>query len=115
MSAKKPRRLRESRAKLQSKPSVSAWRLKRLRNSASRLSRRQKRLLRNKLRLRLLLLKLLPKLKLHQQLLLKIQVPREEAARIRRRGTRRKSEKEPPIKSNQTTQTEKKLITKAIR
>ena len=111
MSDKKPKRLRESRAKLQSKPSVSAWKLKRLRNSASRLSRRHKRLLRNKLRLRLLLLKLLPKLKL----LLKIQVPQEAARiRIRRRGTR-KSEKEPPLKSNQTTQTEKKLITKAIR
>jgi len=115
VSDKKPRRLRESRAKLQSKPSVSAWRLKRLRNSASRLSSWHKRLLRNKLRLRLLLLKLLPKLKLLQQLLLKIQVPQEAARiRIRRRGTR-KSEKEPPLKSNQTTQTEKKLITKAIR
>ena len=94
---------------------MSAWRLKRLRNSASRLRSRHKRLLRNKLRLRLQLLKLLPNLKLRQQLLLKILVPREEAARIRRRGTRRKSEKEPPIKSNQTTQTEKKLITKASR
>ena len=80
---------------------MSAWRLKRLRNSASRLRSRHKRLLRNKLRLRLQLLKLLPNLKLRQQLLLKILVPREEeAARIRRRGTRRKSEKEPPIKSN---------------
>ena len=51
--------------KLQSKQSVSAWRQRRLRNSASRLSRRLKRQLRNKLRLRLLLLKLqLPKLQL---------------------------------------------------